>query len=339
MSRRIKVLVYDGGTKSSGQALVNHIRTHYKTNRVDYVVNSHPDNDHASGLPLILEQMEIGELWMHRPWMYSNDILDYFQDGRITNNSLAERLKNKMTAAYKLEEIATNKDISIFEPFQGEKIGDFEVLSPEKNWYIHELISEFEKSPEQKKLEYPNLEEAYDSIKNEASSVIEWIAEYWNQENLGEDVTTSAENESSVVIFGKFDGRGILLTGDAGISALTKTHEYAVSKKLFLPDVLRFIQVPHHGSRNNVSTNVLDKIIGSRKRSNDGNSTKTAFVSASKDSTKHPHRVVINAFIRRGVKVIATQGRSKRHYYNMPRRAGWSSATPLKYSDKIEKWD
>ena len=75
-----KVLVYDGGTKESGQALVDHIKKYYGTTRVDYVVNSHPDSDHASGLSVVLEQLEIGELWMHQPWKYSSVILDYFKD-------------------------------------------------------------------------------------------------------------------------------------------------------------------------------------------------------------------------------------------------------------------
>ena len=45
-----KVMVVDGGTKESGQALVEHIKKYYKTDYVDYVVNTHPDQDHASGL-------------------------------------------------------------------------------------------------------------------------------------------------------------------------------------------------------------------------------------------------------------------------------------------------
>ena len=45
-----KVIVIDGGTLESGKKLVDHIKTHYKTETVDLVVNTHPDNDHCSGL-------------------------------------------------------------------------------------------------------------------------------------------------------------------------------------------------------------------------------------------------------------------------------------------------
>lgn len=140
-----KVLVYDGGTQDSGAALVDHIKEYYQTEFVDDVINSHPDLDHASGLSVVLEKLSVGKLWMHRPWNHSKLILDYFKDGRLTNNSLRERLQNKMGAAYALERLAVSKGIPISEPFKGMKIGDFFVLSPEKEWYIHDLIADFEK--------------------------------------------------------------------------------------------------------------------------------------------------------------------------------------------------
>ena len=147
-----QVLVYDGGTKESGQALVDHIKTYYNTTHVDYVVNSHPDADHSSGLSVVLEQLTVGQVWLHRPWNYSSIILDYFRDSRITDDSLAKRLKVEMSSAYELEQLALKKKISINEPFLGASIGPFVVLSPEQNWYVHTLVPAFEKSPEQKEL-------------------------------------------------------------------------------------------------------------------------------------------------------------------------------------------
>nr|WP_315260158.1 MBL fold metallo-hydrolase [uncultured Duganella sp.] len=126
-------------------------RVEYQTNRVDYVVNSHPDGDHASGLSVVLEELDVGQLRMHQPWHRSDIIRDYFHDGRMTEKSLAERLKRKMGAAHELEAIAMHKKIPVHEPFQGDQIGIFTVLSPHENWYTHELIREFAKSPMEKK--------------------------------------------------------------------------------------------------------------------------------------------------------------------------------------------
>lgn len=338
-----KVLVYDGGSKESGQLLVNQIRKYYKTNRVDYVVSSHPDADHASGLSVVLEDMQVGELWMHQPWKYSSIILGYFQDGRITDRSLAERLKEEMSAAYALEQLARKKEITIQEPFRGALIGGFEVLSPEQNWYVHELIAEFQKSPEQKAAKAPVatgitggfLRTVTDAARNAAA----WIAERWDIETLRDDVETSAENESSVVLCGIADGKGILLTGDCGIRALSATADYAEAKGASLPNVLWFIQIPHHGSRRNVSTSVLNRIVGPRKVTNDGTTAKVAFVSAGKESSTHPRKAVVNAFIRRGVKVYATKGQSIRQAHNLPERDGWVPVTPLSFSERVDAWD
>ena len=104
-----KVMVVDGGTKESGNKIVEHIKTYYKTTHVDYVVNSHPDQDHASGLSVVLKELTVGELWVHRPWNYTKQIIDHFHDGRITENSLKERLQKNFSYVYPLEELAIEK--------------------------------------------------------------------------------------------------------------------------------------------------------------------------------------------------------------------------------------
>lgn len=334
-----KVLVYDGGTQESGAAVVSHIQTHYTTSRVDYLVSSHPDADHASGLSVVLDEAEVGEVWMHRPWEYSSIIRDYFHDGRITDDSLAERLKSKMTAAHAIEQSALAKNIPIYEPFQGCLIGPFTVLSPPHDWYVDELIQEFDKSPKPKVATADSTDWIYKIVKEAARAVSGWVAEVWGGESLREDVTTSAENLSSVVLHAVFDGRGILLTGDAGVETLMRAADFATALGHDLPHSIGFVQVPHHGSRNNVSPSTLDRILGAKKPADDGIYSKTAFVSAGKDSTSHPRRMVVNAFLRRGAQVIATKGQAKCHYRNMSARAGWVNATPLTFSNQVESWE
>ena len=50
-------MVYDGGTKDYGEAIVNHVRKYYGVDFIDYVVNSHPDNDHAGGLTYVIKKI------------------------------------------------------------------------------------------------------------------------------------------------------------------------------------------------------------------------------------------------------------------------------------------
>ncbi|CAB3805217.1 hypothetical protein LMG28688_06147 [Paraburkholderia caffeinitolerans] len=329
-----KVLVYDGGTKASGRALVDHVRLHYGTTHVDYVVNSHPDNDHASGLSLVLEELTVGELWMHQPWNYSAQICDYFHDGRITSESLARRLQQKMAAAYALENLAEKKGVKVFEPFAGSVIGIFRVLSPALDRYVHELVPAFEKSPELKK-SHSIFDSAVLGWVKEAAQA--FVAELWTGESLPETVTTSAENESSAVLFAKIENHGgYLLTGDAGLDTLRASAEYAKGIGIDLPREVTFVQIPHHGGRHNVSTETLNLLVGAPSSVEAANATKTAFVSAAENAPTHPKRKVTNAFKRRGFDVFATKGKSIRHGFNQPFRQNWGPAPRLPFFHEVE---
>ena len=339
------VMVYDGGSKEAGSKLVKHIREYYQTDYVDHVVNSHPDADHASGLSVVLEELKVGTLWLHQPWHYSHIISDYFKDGRITSQSLKTRLQEKMATAYQLEQLAVEKGIEIKEPFQGVVIGAFHVLSPEKGWYIHDLIADFQKSPEQKRVEaaadFSIVDRLNKFIAEGAKKAATWVAEKWELELLREDVETTAENDSCTILYGYMEDfkEGILLTGDAGVKALTRAVDYLDYYNVSAPQHIKFIQVPHHGSRHNVSSSILDRILGPRFPAKPEEYEKVAFVSAGKGSTTHPRKMVANAFQRRGAKVIATQGKTTRHHRGMPAREGWISATPLEFFSQVEAWD
>ncbi|EAK9999136.1 ComEC/Rec2 family competence protein [Campylobacter lari] len=334
-----KIMIVDGGTKESGRNLVKHVKEYYKTSYVDYVVNTHPDQDHASGLTEVLNNLEVGELWIHRPWNYVEKIMDYINDEknpytkvqRVTYKSFKERLEYEYYKyAKELENIAKEKKITIKEPYEGCKIGDFEVLSPNKSWHLFDLIINSNKTKEFGKIEDSKQKVSLlESLKDKIFNVIENL----KIETLKNGGVTSRENESSVILYANFNGEGILLTGDAGNEALEKAYNFKpnISKNL------RFIQIPHHGSRSNNSPEVLNKIIGNtgERKAN----SITAFVSAGIDDEKHPRRVVVNAFIRRGCKVLQTKGNTTCHHKNTPTRKGWASATPLSLFDKVESYE
>lgn len=325
---KTEIYVIDGGTKASGEALVQHVRHYYGANRVDYLISTHPDMDHISGLKVVLEEMEVGELWMHKPWDHAYKIINDIVDGRVTQQSLSKRIEGFVKTAKEVAELAAEKGIQIREPFQGEQIGCFRVLSPSKEWYI-ELLKNFDKMPPTKST--PMLE-----CQTFASSTDDTAYEGWDTETLKEDGETSARNESSVVLLGILpDDFGVLLTGDAGRQALTKAYEYAWDCDYDLQQC-RFVQMPHHGSRRNVSPEVLDMLLGPILPVG-STATKTSFVNTSKGAPDHPKKSVVNAFIRRGVEVITTKGDIICHRSGYPPRIGWGSVQPLKLSRKVEK--
>ena len=142
-----QVIVIDGGTKQSGQALVELVNKYYGTSYVDLVIMTHPDKDHASGLTEVMNNLTVGELWMHQPWSHSTDIRQHFTDGRITNSSLERRLRVSMDIAHEVEQIAIEKKIRIVEPFAGIRSGDavITVLGPSREYY-QRLLPNFSKS-------------------------------------------------------------------------------------------------------------------------------------------------------------------------------------------------
>ena len=143
--------------------------------------------------------------------------------------------------------------------------------------------------------------------------------------------------KSSVILYADLtEDRRILLTGDAGLQALSWAAAYARANS-YLLQRFSFVKIPHHGSRRNVGPAILNEILGPIQP--EGTVRFTAFVSAPKDDETHPRQIVLNAFVRRGGKVIATQGTNKIHYGGFPKRNGYVDVEPIPFSTKVEEYD
>lgn len=314
------VMIVDGGNKASGEELVRHVIGIYGTRTVQHVVNTHPDGDHSSGLTEVLENLDVRNVWMHRPWAYAGGLLGQFADPRFTPSGLERRLREALDAAHELEKIAVRKRIPVYEPFQGRDIGPFRVLSPDKDWYLRDLVPNFARTPEAKQ----PASALIGALFKAATDTVSWVAESMNIETLDESGETSAQNESSVVLYGDFSGQAVLLTGDSGRLGLTRSILYARSLGISLQG-LNCVQVPHHGSRRNVSPSVLNNITG-----------QNAIVSVAPKSTTHPRRKVTNAFKRRGARVYRTNGGLINYTINWPRRPEISDAIEIPFYDRVE---
>lgn len=326
--------VYDGGTSKYGEALVDLLNQYYFNENeekvVDFVICSHSDMDHASGLKNILENFTVKTLYMNRPWLYTEELFDLRDDGRITEKSLEERLKKKYPYIASLEELANQHKVNIKPAFQKEIIMDnLIILSPSKEFYLNCLVDS-DKTPLEKQTEATLAKSIFESVKDKICNVLE----LWDIETLHEDVSTSPENESSVILFGHMESEDFLLTGDAGILALNEAARFSEGK-IDLTEC-GFYQIPHHGSKHNVSPYVLNIIVGN-KQPRGSQPMKTAFVSSAKGSS-YPRRVVVNAFIRRGCRVYSTNGENIWHQHNMPDRKGYGVLSELPFYTYVESW-
>lgn len=329
------IMVVDGGTLDSGQQLIDHINQYYgNPSHIHHVVCTHPDDDHSSGLREVIKAFTVGAIWLHRPWLYADQLVDKFK-GNWSVDGLKKRLKDDFPIIAEISNYADANGIPVYAPFQGENIGDFVVMSPSLAMYL-ELVPQFSRTPDPVAVAEEALKSAFGGLLKALKEVIKWVTEPWSSETLKEDDTpTSPSNESSVILYADFEGKRCLLTGDAGIRALSETCDYADASGRTIGD-FRFTQIPHHGSRHNVSPTVLNRLIGPIVAEGDVTGS-SAFASAAKASKTHPRRVVLNAYRRRGVMTCATNdGYTKRHYDNMPEREGWSAATMFEFYPEVE---
>lgn len=330
------VHVTDGGFINTGKKIVEHIQQHYEgSTYIDHVVLTHSDGDHARGLKYVLDNSVVGSLWMNRPWLYAEELIDRF----ATYNSvdaLRSRLRKCYPTISELENIAIEQGIPIYEAFQGTQIGQFCVMSPSRSTYL-DLIVESEKTPESIDESEKSIAQLLkEAISTASARMLGLVASLWGVEVFSSE-ETSAENEMSVVQAARICGKTILLTGDTGRRGLQAVIDYAPLVGLSLPGIDRF-QVPHHGSRRNVSTDLLDQIIGKRLTDQSASSTTlfTAVVSSAKEDVHHPRKSVERAMIHRGAYLIATEGQNICTSQNAPKRLGWTAVPGRPYPTEQE---
>jgi hypothetical protein len=306
VSGQTYIHVVDAGYQSTGQSVVDHINKYYgNPKRLDHVVSTHNDGDHAGGLQTILDNFEVGTLWMLRPWIYAQELLP-----RFPSYTDVDRLRGRLRSAYAnlaaLEDIAIKRKIPISDPFQGAAIGAFRVMAPTPARF-KDLIVESNKTPEGAKDE-GILSRAGSIIADAAKQAAALVRAAWGDEYFpGGD--TSSENEMSVVQYARLNAHDILLTADTGRAGLREVIDYAPYVGLALPGVRRF-QVPHHGGRHNVNTQLLDELLGPRLQSQSKGGF-SAVVSASKDDPDHPRNSVVRAMIHRGGRSAAPRRRRR----------------------------
>ena len=323
----------DGGYRAVSEKIIRHVQTHYDDKPFNHVVLTHPDGDHAAGLYDVLETCNVGALWMLRPWQYANELIPRFE----TYNSV-DRLESRLRAVYptiaRLEEIALERGIPIFEPFQGQRIGAFTVLAPSKQRYL-DLIVKSERTPEAVEEDEPV--DVITRLLQAGARAVAYVRGAWGHEVFSPE-ETSAENEMSVIQYAAIAGQTIVLTGDAGRGALTEAADFAPYVGLQLPGVSRF-QVPHHGSRRNVSTELLDRWLGPRleQKPFEGQELFTAICSSAKEDKDHPRKSVERAFVHRGARFLATEGVDICTFKDSPPRQGWVRIAPRPYPEDFEQ--
>jgi beta-lactamase superfamily II metal-dependent hydrolase len=310
---RPAVVVIDAGFRAAGEAMCEHITTYYKTDIIDLVISTHPDTDHINGLPVVLENMSVVNLLVHQPRQYAGKAAKDFRNIEVVDDLLT---------------IAKRKGTTVAQPFAGAMYfgTQLRILGPTEAYY--------------KELVEAHLDEVRSGSASASKGTSETLlAKFLRKrssgsvallpkETLTDDGETGPRNNMSVITLVQVDGHRILFTGDAGIPALTQAADaYEAQIGSFSTVGIDLFQAPHHGSHHNVGRTILDRILG---QSGAGYQEVSAMISSAKADEDHPSPKVVNALLRRGCEVVATEGHGKQwSSSDAPSRPGWAPVTPM----------
>lgn len=270
--------VVDGGTAENSTALIDHVKN-YHNGKIGLAICTHPDTDHIGGLISLFEECKVENLFLNDP----RDILpESTLLQRAKNNLSAEDVLVFKSAFERIDELKSQAEI------QGTKHHPATFSSQEPRfswggWNVYVL------SPSESLFRDIWLSE--DVVRDWFSSdvVDNLVASQANTNTLDDpSIDTKPVNNSSIVLLIEGYGKKYLFTGDAGKRALRDAMQVRDISKL------TWLDVPHHGSRRNLDTELINYL-----------APRVAYVS-SPGSTKHPRKSIIRALQKSGAVVYST---------------------------------
>jgi beta-lactamase superfamily II metal-dependent hydrolase len=307
-------VIIDAGFEENGEALVDHVQRYYGTRSIDLAIVTHPDGDHIGGMGTVIRELDVGTLCIHR---------------------LGERGGAGLPAADAVDEligVAEDNGTAIHEPFAGTYAFGYalRILGPTEAWYS-ELVAEQQAEARQRAVAPPrssNLVAAARLLGERFLAALPLVEVPFDDAG-----GTNPRNNSSAITLVTVGDHRMLFTSDAGVPALERAWEWLrVNVDDLTPPA--FADLPHHGSRHNASSELLDRILGPTGQGQ----TKSAFVNVGPGAKKHPSPRVANGFMRRGHVVYQTAGQAVCHSgEGMPNRPNWRPATPLEPLDESQE--
>ena len=291
------VVLIDSGNKNDSKKILQHINQHTTQKYIDLAICSHPDSDHIGGFFDIVGNMEIKEFWIHDPAKHV-DMDDVKRT--ISKGNLKKSLKfitESLDSSENLLQLIDKNGIPRAEPFAGKThhILPIKIVGPSMDYY-EELLMKFR-----------DINHLFDQeIFLEKAHAVDIITETLS-DTLDAQDDQSYENASSAITLMTIDSNKYLFTADASPEAQRRACKYVNLSKL------NFLDVPHHGSKYNLTSDLITHY-----------SPKVAYISAN-GSRKYPSRAVVNALKKVGAKVYCTATAGNIHHSGtMGQRPGYT---------------
>jgi beta-lactamase superfamily II metal-dependent hydrolase len=301
-------ILVDGGKRAHANLIRSFLHARDIT-FIDHVVNTHLDADHAGGLIELVsdDSIEWRHAWMHIPGRHlpEKTILEHLN--RSGHPGAVMTITASLNHSKSLMQALVHRKIPVEEPFAGRKIGFMTVCGPSEDYY--EILLQDFKNIDQ------HIDQLAEQDEYEFINKIACKREGRRDDQLLDDPKTSVENNSSVILGTIHDDKKFLLTADAGAEALR------LAADAYRLDGLHWMQVPHHGSRKNMTEKLADYFRPA-----------LAYASAA-GNEHHPGLAVVKALKKRGAAVYSTHHPSETHLWfhdgNVPSRPDYTSAIPM----------
>ncbi len=294
-----RTAVVDAGNVGDGAKVKKYIK-HMEgyTSIIDYAYCTHPDKDHKGGFFDLLTDrfVRIKALIIRRPDSALQN--DPRNSARI--NLAAHDVYNHPTDSRRnLIDEASARGI-LYEPVLGVDLLDIplEVIGPRKQFFVDSCY--------EMAVSFAELEDEADP---ETYAEDELPEEAYAQSVMDEKKEESATNKSSLILLFHPIGRNFLLAGDACSASI---HEALQDYPQISGSTLK---VPHHGSKRNLTTQLIDLLRPS-----------SAVISC-KGSRKHPNPAVVH-FLSKHCNVYSTHKSGTLIYHSEPVD---NPATALRY--------
>lgn len=300
------VMVVDGGNKGDGSKVIEHIRKWtWRKNVIDLLINTHPDADHVDGLCEVVDKLDIKHVWIHDPFSYGLNVKASIQELRRSPIIQVQETTKSLTMVSNLIDLIDEKGVPRSQPFAGLQ-RDFlddtnlTILGPSEPYYVDLL---------QKMTETKAIKEIGSSMKMLESA----------RERIDADNDQSPANNSSVIFTLEHRSKVYLFTADAGPSALNS----AYSTYADLMNSVYLLQIPHHGSKRNLTSKLIDLL-----------KPEVGIISASGSTPHHPSKDVVAVFSENGTRLYGTLFNDSLSYSSPPHnRSGYFPAAIITVDD------
>jgi len=311
------VILIDGGRNwEDGERVIRQLKTYYD-NRIDHLVLSHIDAEHARGLVHIVESLDpeqIGHAWVPRLEHHGVDshraVLTARRIGRDAEStavrSMAQHVADSVQVTQELLHRLEQRGIPTDEAFAdgNNRVGPMEVVGP-----TTEFFEECVQFYGDREMLDQVVEQGVSFRRRRTTGVAPVEADAVLREASDDPET---QKQASLLLLLEYEGDKYLFTGDAGRRAFARC-----PARDRLAD-LHWLKVPNHGNKHNLDPELLDLFHPA-----------LAYISTSGIGI-NPHPDLLTALRNRGAVVYTTAGSGNVWHRrgDVPPRKGFETRRP-----------